>query len=532
MDNLNNVMIFVAADGDGIGNKVARASLADDVEGLHTVSSHIEAGNELIKEFAISRGGQVISSGGDEALVRLPLEHVDELEGLRTDYSYVVGATLTLGVGESLSQASKALMVAKISGKNQILQYSPEVEQKWAQASQDANAGTATGEAKKIGDAYMKNDPQVSQEGQLNPEDANNSPNQDVSDEQVNADAPVDPNITGADAAIDDHSDCPYCAEEDAAQELGEDDCPYCAEDTQIEQEAGLDDCPYCQETHPQEQHQHGDDCAHCQELDNAKAQEGAPQAEQDAGQIAPEAVSEEAAPLPADSPGNASPNELQTNEHQTPDEVLGEFDAAHGEDPSQVGASDTDQIGDVGIAEGGTGQQENISRPDDFNDEIQDGVEDGSNSDQPNYGEVLQDGLNQNADEIQKQKVGDMVRQALQSFKASKNYLEQAQSQSPEFYQANIAMIRGMIEMAKLLGFNGPAQGAPQGQPELGQQQEQMLAEQPDPANPFPTHPENGGAAVEDVPEEQASGGHDWNNPFPAHPENSGDDAGKPRGQ
>jgi hypothetical protein len=123
-----------------------------------------------------------------------------------------------------------------------------------------------------------------------------------------------------------------------------------------------------------------------------------------------------------------------------------------------------------------------------------------------------------------------------LQSFKANKNYLEQAQAQAPEFYQANIGMIRAMIEMAKLLGFNGPAQsGQESGQSsELGQQQSQMLDQaqaqqpeqkQPDPANPFPKHPENGGSSKDSSsPDDKKK--PDPANPFPKHPDNGG--AGK----
>jgi uncharacterized Zn-finger protein len=89
--------------------------------------------------------------------------------------------------------------------------------------------------------------------------------------------------VPEAAVAEDDHSDCPYCNEDDAQSELEEDDCPYCAEDAQVEQETGLDDCPYCEEAHPQDQHQHGDDCPHCQELDGAQAQEGSPESQPEA---------------------------------------------------------------------------------------------------------------------------------------------------------------------------------------------------------------------------------------------------------
>lgn len=497
MDNLKNKFAYISADGDGIGQKVARSELADDEQGLYAVSAKIKAGNDLLEDFAVQCGGQVISSGGDEVVLRVPIEKLVELESIRSDYAYVVGATLSVGVGESLSQASKALMVAKLSGKDQTLQYSPDVEQKYAQASQESNS-----ETKKIGDAYMKNDPQVASQEQLAPESDVNNPNQDTSGEQP---------------AVDDHSDCLYCQE--AQEELEDDDCPYCAEDDQVEQEAGLDDCPYCQEAHAEDQHQHGDDCPHCQEMDAAKTQEQATQGAQD--EIAPEtapaptsdpAQDSEAAPdQGASIPVDGKPVELETGEHQSPAEVLEDFDAAHGEDPSQEGQTQTDQIGDVGIAEGGDGQEQNISRPDDFNGQIPQDSDDPNNTAGPDYGDMMQQDLSDNAGEMQKQKVGDTVRQALQSFKATKNYLEMAQQQAPEFYQANIAMIRAMIDMAKLLGFGGVQQ--PDQQAALGDQQQQMVEAQ-DP--------------IESIP----AGQTDWQNPFPTHPENGGDgSAGKSQG-
>lgn len=85
---------------------------------------------------------------------------------------------------------------------------------------------------------------------------------------------------------------------------------------------------------------------------------------------------------------------------------------------------------------------------------------------------------------------------------------------QDPQFYQANIMMLRAMISMAKHMGFGGSIQapGDSQGQPELGQEQQQMVDAQPKP--------------------EAVPGQTDWNNPFPTHPENGGDDAGKAQGQ
>jgi hypothetical protein len=523
-NNLKNTFVFISVDGDGIGQKVARAELADDEEGLHAVSSRIEAGNALVADFAVKNGGQVLSNGGDEVVARININNVEDLESLRTDYAYAVGATLTVGIGQSLSQATKALMVGKLTGKNQTLQYTPEVEQQYQDAMKSVNDGTATGEAKKIGDAYMKKEQPVKQGEAIVSDPSSPMPEE----EQVMGDSQSA--VPEAAVAEDDHSDCPYCNEDDAQSELEEDDCPYCAEDAQVEQETGLDDCPYCEEAHPQDQHQHGDDCPHCQELDGAQAQEGSPESQPEAAVPAGQEVVDNQMQAPAPDESNVADdtsavNELNTGEHKNPEEVMEEFDAVHGEDPSQDGQTDTDQIGDVGIAEGNTRQEDNVSRPGDFDGQIQEGSSDPMNTDgsEPNYGEVLQDGLNDNSDDIAQQKVGDQLRMALQQFKANKQAFEDLQHVNPQAYQSVIMILRATIDLAKHAGFGGSAQ--PEQEGELGQEQAELVSEQPDFAdNAFPQHPENGGASAEDSSD---SG----DNAFPQHPEN-GSDSGKPQGQ
>ena len=552
--------VYVASDGDGIGNQVARAGLADDEDMLHDISERIESGNELIRSFVVEHGGRVISSGGDECDFSIPVEAVVDLESLRVDYNYMVGATLSLGVGELLSQAGKALDVAKLNGKDQIVQYTSEVEEQWQKGSQQINSDPAAAEAEKIGKAHMKNDKkptnQVVKDDDMQ---ANSAP--DKEDEQQSDQADEQQNDRQKEQ--DEHDDCPYC--DDAQDELGEDDCPYCADDQVGEADAqvgdaaddGLGDCPYCDEAHSEDQHSHDDNCPHCQELDNAEGSENDPRLNATDEQTGDN--SENPSPMEEDSSSNEQdpqgdsedePKESGSEEHQTPEEVMEEFDEQHGE-PSQEDDSKYDETDDTGIAEAGDGQEENISRPDDFNEEIPQGSEDPNNTDgsgdtsdgsqDPNYSEVMSQDLSNNQDDIQKEQVRNIVGQALQAFKASKGYLEQAQQQSPEFYQANIGMIRAMIEMAKMLGFSGPAQGqdAVNGQPsdgqqgELGSQEAAMIGQQesaqPNPADPFPKHVENGGSPKDS---ESAGDKPDPANPFPQHPDHGGDSGKKPKGQ
>lgn len=565
MDNLNNVMIYVSADGDSIGSKVGRAALSDDISGLNSLSEHIEAGNQAIKAFALKNGGQVISSGGDEATIKLPLKNAEELGVLRADYSFITGATLTVGVGESLSQSSKALMVGKLRGKNQICQYDDSVEQEYQQATQEANSGSSQDqEKKKIGEAYMKDNKNPADPFPVHPDNKSqdNSGKQQAEETAGNT-TQEDESGQESGQNVQEHDDCPYCQEESGQGELEGDDCPYCEKEEQVESAQGdTDDCPYCAEAHSESDHQHDENCPHCQELDAANAQKDDQRAESMDQSVNPEASA--ASSTEEDETGNtndfdgtsgqrqeaaAAPiqeenEEPFAEEHKSPEDVLQEFDNKHG-DPSQEDDSKFEQIDDIGLAEPDKGQEQNISRPEDFNGEIKEGSDDPANtagqeeqSEDPNYSEVMQQDMDNSQDDIQKERVGNMVRQALTSFKNSKDYLEQAKDQAPAFYQSNILMLRGMIEMAKLLGFSGPAQQQ-ESTPELGQEESQLMPERadagtPNPADPFPQHPENGGQEQEDssgqAPERKQS---DWSNPFPTHEENSGFggmDAGKPK--
>jgi hypothetical protein len=112
----------------------------------------------------------------------------------------------------------------------------------------------------------------------------------------------------------------------------------------------------------------------------------------------------------------------------------------------------------------------------------------------------VLEEGLDHSADGIQREKVVQMVSQALTQFKGCKEILESTKMQTPQLYQASIAMLRAMIEMASLLGLGeGNGNAAPvQTESTLGQEQA-ALTPPPEEQNdewhdPFPTHPDQGG--------------------------------------
>ena len=128
-NTLQGNTFFIAVDGDAIGAKVGQAVLHDDIASLEEVSHAINAGQNLLIDFVESKGGKVISAGGDELVAGFNQEvSPDELEQIRQQYANIVGATLTVGTGSLPSEAGKALIFGKLNGKDQVAVFSPEVE--------------------------------------------------------------------------------------------------------------------------------------------------------------------------------------------------------------------------------------------------------------------------------------------------------------------------------------------------------------------------------------------------------------------
>ncbi len=122
-------MAYCSFDGDGIGQKVGRLSLANDVEGVRRQAQAIDSGQALIRSWVLSCGGSVISQGGDEARVEVPASRLQELPDLRRQYGEAVGASCSVGVGMSMGEADKALLHAKLHGKDRISFFVPAMDE-------------------------------------------------------------------------------------------------------------------------------------------------------------------------------------------------------------------------------------------------------------------------------------------------------------------------------------------------------------------------------------------------------------------
>jgi hypothetical protein len=140
--------LIVSFDGDGIGRRVGAATLSDDISEVRRVDQAIQRGNAIFSSWALASGGSVIELGGDEGRLEVPAEALKDLPGIRANYGSAVDATVSVGVGRTLSQSAKALLAAKLRGKDRVVLYDQSVEQEVAAAKQPT-------EAEKIGEEYL-----------------------------------------------------------------------------------------------------------------------------------------------------------------------------------------------------------------------------------------------------------------------------------------------------------------------------------------------------------------------------------------
>ena len=487
----------MAYDGDNAGRLCGRAILADDPDALHEISDRIALGHEVVRRWVEGHGGQFISGGGDEGVFSIPADAIANVEELRSDYQFATNLTATVGIGKTLSEAGKAMLVGKFRGKDQVVQFDPSIENEIRQAQNHLTQGTATAEEKKIGEAYLQ--PEGSVMKSENAPDAGH----DCPYCQAEAAGVVDQPSSHCKYCHDVQQDdsCPYCTT--AAADIngsGTDACQYCQNP-----QAG-DGCPYCKDgAHDATVSGHPDDCKYCAQQDQSQTvpdanggddQQVVPTAgptvqnptttdsENYAGQDLnnpdlpkPEAIQHnpDGLGIDTDTPtnenikldaqGQGGPTSALITEpdqqadpqsHQTVEEIASEVDAIpHYENsPSKVVA----QLDDTNTATGTT-MEGNTSRPENYADaNAPKDLGLGEDEQPPDVTQLMQEGLDNHADNIGREKVIGMVSEALEGFKACKGILEKAKLQAPQLYDSSIAMLKAMIEMAKMLGLDQEA--------------------------------------------------------------------------
>ena len=141
--------VFLCFDGDSISHRVSLARMADDAIEIARISQLINKGNDIFKSFAIENGGQVIQIGGDEGAIQIDAKCLELLEKIRDKYESVTNATVSVGIGKTISEAFKALIAAKLRGKNRSVLFDDDVNKEIAEAQKEES------EQKKIVEEYL-----------------------------------------------------------------------------------------------------------------------------------------------------------------------------------------------------------------------------------------------------------------------------------------------------------------------------------------------------------------------------------------
>jgi len=494
MDNSNT--FFVSFDADDAGRRIGQAILNDDPDSLRDASQKIDHGNEIVAQWAQKYNGVQYSSGGDQGVWLVPVEALQELESLRKDYEFATGMTISIGVADTLSGSGRSLLVAKVKGKNQIVFYGPEIEKEIQQITENVRSGHGSSEEQKLAESYIEptqhseasDDDEGVGHDQVLPTGADAAQN-----EPTLCEPPKDDNNRGYDSGYK-NSDVEERRDSYQAQDLT----------PPIIRKPNLTPKPRVEESFstdiPESDRVMNNDLPDPKDMP-AKDLKPAPKdyhGQAEGAPPAPEGLAQPMQGKPSDLKYNGNdekgiqepdmPRENATTDEaeQTEEsDMLGDDKhcpsctcGAHGDSAEDTLDQHVDNAQDFADAIGNEQEEDSaedtldahvsnasemnddmdengVSRPADYDQRNEDMGLSEEDADDSNLNDVFKDGLDAHADSIQREKVVNMVGEALEAFKGQKAILDKAKAQAPELYDACIAMLRSMIELCSLAGID-----------------------------------------------------------------------------
>jgi hypothetical protein len=445
-------MTYVAIDADNVGESIGNAVLSNDTEQLSSISDSINSGVAIFSQWAEYNGGKVISSGSDEAIFQVPVTSLDDLEKLKTEYQEKTGFSISVGIGENVSDAAKALIYAKMNGKDQIMDYSPEMER----AMKESISGELNEE--------------VEDEDQLEG---------GVGDDVDSEDLPQDELEEGTEHEKE-HTDDEEIAEEIAEDHLAEDD-DYYSDLEEMEEEDEQEDTEEIEVPADQVDGDYGSE-----EMEEAQPEHEKEMSEEeefvhDAEENREDELDEDIIEADEEEEFLDEEMEEEVSEDEALDEMVDAEDSAeedidldgrpdveeeHGAiDPEQ---DDLDDDGDVEHEEAmavEADEEEEYDDTEDYDDEIVDD-EELENSIAEEMGIEEQEMMEEapveepGAEEpLDHEDLKSAIYESLNIFRQNRDYLNAMGQENPELYSSLIHTLQAMIEMAKELGYGDAAE-------------------------------------------------------------------------
>ena len=474
--------VFAAFNGDDIGEQIGNHIANDDHESLSRVSDGVKSAHDMIERWVESKGGKVVVSSGDEAIVTVPKQALAELKSIQQKYSQLANATVTIGVGASMSEASKALIFGKMNDKNQIVHYDPSIDSQIAgDENEDKLPSPESVEQEEMEseqeESGLADDPEAAGIDDGNGDEDNNESELE-DEEEVGFNHADDEEESGDEINNEDYHDY------EEGEESDDDQTAEMPLDEAIDEHEGLvdtlrspsheDDLEEADEQEGElenykDQAEKGDEFADDEFADeNQEFDPSQPPHEQDMSDdenFAHDAEENEDDEQDADNieadeeenvfGGNTEPEDEDFAEDAAEDAASQDLDSEMTDDSlmDDQEAVDMDDDGDV--------DEDDMVQEDDAMQELSD--EDLAAQDEENQDDsVMTDMLHANIGDEESEDSDDEVKQdvieSLMSFKQNKEHLEELKQTNPEMYQANIMMLRAMIQMAKKLKMNPDA--------------------------------------------------------------------------
>lgn len=131
--------LFLSFSVDLLSQEFTRATLEDDADKLRRMNQAMERGNKIWESWVLSFGCSVVTLGFGVGILQVAADRLSEVSRIRDEAASAYGEDVSVGIGQRISEAEKALKAAKLSGGDKIVLYDDQVEETLAEADKRSN---------------------------------------------------------------------------------------------------------------------------------------------------------------------------------------------------------------------------------------------------------------------------------------------------------------------------------------------------------------------------------------------------------